>query len=347
MMRFIYLLVALSQGLLGCSSISSRSTEGQNSSERTPAAVENFRPQSVIYKFDKDLAPFLTFDLAQVAGAAGISGEFEWTGSQDINVYLFSPAEESAKSYTFRFYDSPTGNSHYSEILTDLMKRSGADFSIVEVETKTRGQIFGGWGQAFFSNFGLSRQPDTYARVKWDVKNEMPGDLTLTHIYNYPGFIDGTKAKRVTEQNRSTCGLRMEIYQDSRRQRVLKMEAFVSSEKAGYSLVEKFFEKSKGRFVSASGHELSMTRDGLQLMNDNDASPRLSVHPTSKDVVIQKLGAEASIVKNRPSSDRSDYYDFVFKPMQTATPVKCTVAGNTSSLADHETKYLRDFLLTE
>jgi hypothetical protein len=83
------------------------------------------------------------------------------------------------------------------------------------------------------------------------------------------------------------------------------------------------------------------------MMNDNDASPHLSVHPTSKDVVIQKLGAQASIVKNLSASDRSDYYDFVFKPVQKATPVKCTVAGNTSSLADHETKYLRDFLLTE
>jgi hypothetical protein len=140
----------------------------------------------------------------------------------------------------------------------------------------------------------------------------------------------------------------MEIHQDSRRQRVLKMEAFVSSEKVGYSLVEKFFEKSRGRFVSASGHELSMTKDGLQLMtNDNDASPRLIVHSTNKDVVIQKLGADASVVKNLPSSDRSDYYDFVFKPMQTAASVKCTVAGNTSSLADHEMKYLKDFLLAE
>jgi hypothetical protein len=326
MMRFLYLLIALNLGVLGCSSISSPS--------RTPAAVENFRTQSVTYKFDKDLAPFLTFDLAQIAGAAGISGEFEWTGGQDINVYLFSPAEESAKSYTFRFYDSPTGNTtrRYSETLTDLMKRSGAEFSIIEMEAKTRGQIFGGWGQAFLSNFGLSRQPDTYARVKWDVKNEMPGDLTLTDIYNYPGFIDGTKAKRVTEQNRSICGLRMEIYQDSRRQRVLKMEAFVSSEKAGYSLVEKFFEKSRGRFVSASGHELSISKDGLQLLaNDNDTSPRLSIHPTNKEV----------------SSDRSDHYDFVFKPIQTPAAVKCTVAGNTSSLADHEMKYLRDFLLAE
>jgi hypothetical protein len=314
-------------GLMACASKVSRQ----------PAAT--FSPSTSSYTIGKDLAPYLSFDMAGVAEDALISGVFEWNGGDDVTVRVLAPARAPTRDSMFRYYDSPDGNTNrkYDSFLSDMMTKANAkNYKIVSLEKQTRGQIFGGLLAAAAHSFGVTRQPDSFIHLAWDIDPADYLKLAGNEKFSYRGRGDESVGD-LNVQSKLNCGLTLDVRKNDKGQQTIRFGAYGSLEGKWNSSTLDTFTAQDGRWISPSGNTLEISKDGIH-------------YSTITGWLTADVSNAPAKLSSRATHDpQTEHFVMVYHPYDSgqgsgAMSAQCIISGNAVGTDGGGSLKLSDFL---